>query len=284
MSRPKNAMNRPIFLTTLTVLLGLTLAACTATGEAPVDEAPVDEAAVEGDGDQVLVMATAADYPPYEFYEAAAGGGEPVGFDIDIAKYITDQLGYELEIQDMAFNNIIPALQGERVDFAMAGMTPTEARKQSIDFTDVYYDAKSTIVAPADAGYEGYDDLAGATVGVQLGSIQEKELKLQAETIDGITVEPRNKISELVQEIKAGRIDAAVIENTVSKGYVQNNDDLEFTTVELDGESGSAIAFPQNSELRTEFDQALDEMKGNGAMDELINRWFEAYYEQQGAE
>ncbi len=269
-----------IFLTALPALLALTATACTSAEDAPAEGA---DSSAEGDA-QVLVMATSADYPPYEFYETASGGGEPVGFDVDIAKYITDQLGYELEIQDMEFNGIIPALQGDRVDFAMAGMTPTDERKQSVDFTDVYYDAKNTIVASADSGYESYEDLSGATVGVQLGSIQEEELKTQAETIDGITVESRNKISELVQELKAGRIDAAIIEDTVAKGYIQNNEDLAFTTVEITEESGSAIAFPKGSELRAEFDTVLDEMEENGTLEELINRWFEEYYEQQGAE
>ncbi|MGB3615566.1 MAG: transporter substrate-binding domain-containing protein [Elainellaceae cyanobacterium] len=272
-------MKRPIAsLTTLSAVLTFgAIAACTSTDNTADD-------AAAGDGGQVLVMATSADYPPYEFYKTAAGDGEPVGFDVDIAKYITSELGYDLEIQDMEFNGIIPALQSQRVDFAMAGMTPTEERKESIDFTDIYYDAKNTIVSAAGSTYGSYEDLAGATVGVQLGSIQEGELKEQAETIEGITVEPRNKISELVQEIKAGRIDAAIIEDTVAKGYIQNNDDLEFSTVESAEESGSAIAFPKDSELRAEFDQVLDQMQENGTLEEYVNRWFEEYYEQQGGE
>lgn len=280
MAMIRMATARPIAsLTTLSVILAFgATTACTSANNTAEDAAAGD------DGEQVLVMATSADYPPYEFYETAAGDGEPVGFDVDIAKYITSELGYGLEIQDMEFNGIIPALQSQRVDFAMAGMTPTEERKESVDFTDVYYDAKNTIVAAAGSGYGSYEDLAGTTVGVQLGSIQEGELKEQAETIDDITVEPRNRISELVQEIKAGRIDAAIIEDTVAKGYIQNNDDLEFSTVESAEESGSAIAFPKDSELRAEFDQVLDQMQENGTLDEFINRWFEEFYEQQGGE
>lgn len=237
----------------------------------------------EGAESNVLVMATSADYPPYEFYETAAGEGEPIGFDIDIAKYITGELGYELEIQDMDFNGIIPALQAGRVDFAMAGMTPTEERKESVDFSQIYYDAKNTIVAAAGSGFESYADLAGKTVGVQLGSIQENEAKEQAETVEGMVIEPRNRVSELVQEIKAGRLDAAIVEDTVAKGYIANNPDLEFVTLETDGASGSAIAFPKDSPLLAEFDPVLSEMKENGELDTLITKWFEDYYEQQEA-
>ncbi|MEO0536091.1 MAG: transporter substrate-binding domain-containing protein [Cyanobacteria bacterium P01_A01_bin.123] len=248
-------------------------------GVATACTSPGENGAAETEGDQVLVMATSADYPPYEFYETASGDGEPIGFDIDIAKAITEKLGYTLEIEDMEFNGIIPALQAERADFAMAGMTPTEERLESVDFSQIYYDAKNTIISAAGAGYASYEDLEGKTVGVQLGSIQEGEAKEQAETIS-MTIEPRNKVSELIQEIKAGRLDAAIVEDTVAKGYVQNTEGLEFTTIEIEGVSGSAIAFPKGSPLAAEFDQALTEMTESGELDELIKIWFEDYYDQ----
>ncbi|MEO1122782.1 MAG: transporter substrate-binding domain-containing protein [Cyanobacteria bacterium J06635_15] len=254
-------------------------AALLSLGVATACTSPSENGAAETEGDQVLVMATSADYPPYEFYETASGDGEPIGFDIDIAKAITEKLGYTLEIEDMEFNGIIPALQAERADFAMAGMTPTEERLESVDFSQIYYDAQNTIISAAGSGFASYEDLEGKTVGVQLGSIQEGEAKEQAETIS-MTIEPRNKVSELIQEIKAGRLDAAIVEDTVAKGYVQNTEGLEFTTIEIEGVSGSAIAFPKGSPLAAEFDQALTEMTESGELDELIKIWFEDYYDQ----
>jgi polar amino acid transport system substrate-binding protein len=233
---------------------------------------------------QTLVMATSADYPPYEFYETARGEGEPIGFDIDIANAIAEKLGYEIEISDMDFNGIIPALQSGRADFAMAGMTPTEERKENVSFSSIYYDAKNTIVAAADSGFKTYDDLDGQTVGVQLGSIQEEEAKTKVEEGANFTIESRNKISELIQEIKAGRIDAAIIENTVAQGYINANEDLEFTELESDEAAGSAIAFPKDSPLVDEFDEALAELKESGELDALITKWFEDYYDEQAAE
>ena len=230
---------------------------------------------------QKLVMATSADYPPYEFYETAKGEGEPIGFDIDIAEYITDELGYELEVRDMDFSGIIPALQSKRVDFAMSGMTPTEERKQSVDFSSIYYDAKNTIVAMEGSEYKNYQDLVGKKIGVQLGTTQQEEAKTKAEEIGNITLEPRNKISDLIQEVKAGRIDAAIIEDTVAKGYINTNPDLVFTNIEESGElSGSAIAFPKDSELVDKFEAVLQKMKENGELEKLVKKWFEDYYEQ----
>ena len=81
-----------------------------------------------------LVMGTNATFEPYEYIE----GGEITGIDAEFAKAICDMLGYELEIQDMEFDSLIVAVQGHKVDFAMAGMTVTEERLQYIDFTDSY--------------------------------------------------------------------------------------------------------------------------------------------------
>ncbi|MEM9164568.1 MAG: transporter substrate-binding domain-containing protein, partial [Cyanobacteria bacterium P01_F01_bin.4] len=197
----------------------------------------------------------------------------------DIAKAITEKLGYTLEIEDMDFNGIIPALQAGRADFAMAGMTPTDERKESVDFSQIYYDAKNTIVSSKGSGLAAYEDLEGKKVGVQLGSIQEGEAKDKSETIS-MTIEPRNKVSELIQEVKAGRLDAAILEDTVAKGYVLNNEDIEFATVETDEVSGSAIAFPKDSPLAAEFDQALTELVESGEIEGMVTTWFEDYYNQ----
>ena len=79
---------------------------------------------------KTLTLATSPDYPPYEFKDTAVSGNEIIGFDIDIAKYITKELGYELKVIGMDFNGLIPALQAKRADFVMAGMTPTAERKK----------------------------------------------------------------------------------------------------------------------------------------------------------
>ena len=99
------------------------------------------------DAGRKLVMVTSADYPPYEFRNTATGNNKIIGFDVDIAKYITKELGYQLEIRDTDFSGIIPALQSKRADFAMAGITPTAERKKNVDFSTIYYEAKNTIVA-----------------------------------------------------------------------------------------------------------------------------------------
>jgi arginine/lysine/histidine transporter system substrate-binding protein len=225
-----------------------------------------------GEGKKVLIMGTSADYPPFEYIDSAKSD-EIIGFDVDLAKAITEKLGYEVKVRDMDFNGLIPALESGKVDFVLAGMTPTEKRKKNVDFSDVYYTAKHMIVAKKDSGIQTLEDLDGKVVGVQLGSIQADKAKEIAKSVN-IKIEDRNRIPELVQEIMAGRMDAAIIEDTVAKGYLEKNPELGGFKIEDREEAGSAIAFPKGSKLTDDFNRVLKEMKENGELDKLIVKWF----------
>ncbi|NJR65418.1 MAG: transporter substrate-binding domain-containing protein [Leptolyngbyaceae cyanobacterium CRU_2_3] len=217
-----------------------------------------------------LTMATSADYPPFEFVSTAGGNQEIIGFDVDIAKAITEKLGYSLQIQNIDFNALLSSLQSKRADFVMAGMTPTEERKKNVDFSEIYYEAKNTIVAKKGSNLIAVAGLKGKNVGVQLGSIQEE----LAKKIQGLTPVSLNRISELVQELKTGRIDAVIMEDTVAKGFTASNPDLEFNVIPNEGVAGSAIAFPKGSALPPEFNPVLKEMIESGKIEELVVKWF----------
>jgi arginine/lysine/histidine transporter system substrate-binding protein len=259
-----------ISLALTSMLAAVVIAGCgtgnqTATGQAPAPSA----------GDKkTLVMATSADYKPYEYHDLSSGKDEIVGFDIDIAKYIAKELGYELQINDMNFDGLIPALQTNRADFVMAGMTATPEREKNADFSIIYYDAKNTIVAKKDSNLTKPEQLAGKKVAVQLGSIQEGAAKELAKTVSGLQITSLNKLPEIVEEVKAGRVDAAIIEDTVAKGFVENNDSLQFTTLDENEQNGSAVAFPKGSPHVEKFNEVIKKMQENGEMDKLIQKWF----------
>lgn len=258
-------MKRLRFLFTACLTALITIFAVTACN-------PGSNTSSSGSGSQSLTMATSADYPPYEFVNSTSGNQEIQGFDVDIAKYITDKLGYSLKIDNIDFNGLIPSLQSKRADFVMAGMTPTPERKQNVDFSDIYYEAKNTIVTKKGGSLTTEASLNGKNVGVQLGSTQEQAAK----KIQGAKVQPLNRISEMIQELKAGRVDALVMEDTVAKGFIESNPDLEFNTIPNTGEAGSAIAFPKGSELAAKFNPILAEMKSSGKVEELVKKWFGA--------
>lgn len=237
-----------------------------------------DNAKQSGDGQKTkLVMGTSADYPPYEFIDTAVSD-EIIGFDIDIANYIAEKLGFELEVQDMDFSGLIPALTNNRIDFVLAGMTPTAERMQNVDFSDIYYVAEQTIVTKDGSGITSLEDLKGKKVGVQLGSIQVGIANEIAEEVGGLEIVERNRITDLIQELKSNRIDAAIIENTVGKGHINANPELTSFVIVEENEAGSAIAFPKGSELRDKFNEVLREMIESGEMERLILKWF---YDEQ---
>lgn len=219
---------------------------------------------------KTLIMATSPDYPPYEYKDTAVSGNEIIGFDVEIAKYITQALGYDLKVIGMDFNGLIPALQAGRADFVMAGMTPTPERRKNVDFSEIYYEAKNTIVARTGSNLTKPEDLAGKKVGVQLGSTQQEAVK----KMQGVDIVSLNRTSDIVQEIKSNRVAAGVIEDTVAKGYAAANPDLEFNTIPNTELAGSAIAFPKGSPLVPEFNRVLQEMKQNGQLQTLATTWF----------
>jgi len=225
-------------------------------------------------GKDTLTLITSPDYPPYEFYDTKGGNRQIVGFDIDIANTLAKELGFKLKVMESDFNGLIPALQANRADFVMAGMTPTPERQKNVDFSTIYYEAKDTIVAPKKSNLKQPQDLSGKKVGVQLGTIQEQNAQKIAQKVAGIQLKQLNKVPEVVQEIKSGRIDAAIVEDTVAKGFAQANPDLEFNVIPSEEASGSAIAFPKGSSLVEPFNKVLQQMKDKGELQKLATKWF----------
>jgi ABC-type amino acid transport substrate-binding protein len=253
------------------LLIGLlTLAGCGNKPSANPGSQPAPAPSPATQEKKVLTMGTSADYPPYESVDAKKNG-EIVGFDIDIAKEAAAKLGYELKIQSMDFNGLIAALQSKRVDFVMSAMSITDERKQNVDFSDIYFVAQNTIVSKGEQPFTTLDDIKNKRIGVQLGSTQEKVVEDMKEA----QVKKLNRIPEIIQELKSSRIDAAIIEDAVGKGYVKSNPDLKFTVIPADKEEGYAIAFPKGSSLVNDFNKALTELEQNGKKAELIKKWFE---------
>jgi His/Glu/Gln/Arg/opine family amino acid ABC transporter permease subunit len=225
-------------------------------------------------GKDTLIMMTSPDYPPYEYYDTTKGERKIVGFDIDIANTIAKELGFKLKVMESDFNGLIPALQAKRADFVMAGMVPTPERRQNVDFSIIYYQAKDTIVTLKGSNLKKPQDLSGKKVGVQLGTTQEQNAKTIAQKVPNMELKQLNKAPELIQEIKSQRIDAAILEDTVALGFVTANPELEFNVIPSAVATGSAIAFPKGSPLVEPFNKVLQEMKDNGELEKLASKWF----------
>ncbi len=222
----------------------------------------------QGEETKTLLMGTSADFPPFETRDNT---GEIVGFDIDLAKYIANELGYELEIKDMNFDGLVGALQANRVDFVASGMSATDTRKESVDFSVEYHRSGEMIVTLKDSEIKGMADLEGKTIAVQLGTIQEEGAKKLAEQIN-LEIKALDKVPNMIQELKSGRVDGVYLDKTVGEGYVKELDLAGFDD-ESEGTPGMAIAFPKGSELIEDFNRIIAEMQENGELANLEQKW-----------
>ncbi|WP_074018159.1 transporter substrate-binding domain-containing protein [Massilibacterium senegalense] len=220
-------------------------------------------------GDKKLVMATSADYAPFEYMDTKKGD-EIIGFDIDLAKKITENLGYELEIKNMDFKGVIPAVTQKQADFALSGINPNPERAKSVDFSVPYYKSKHSVVFLENTNLQSQEDLKGKVVGVQLGSTQEAI----ADNLKDVKIEKRNKIPELVQEIKSSRMDAALIEESVAKGYLESDQNLKSFLLPDSEDVNYVIAFQKDSELKEQFDKEIKKLQENGELQKLQDKWF----------
>lgn len=211
-------------------------------------------------------MATNAEFPPYEYMES----NEVVGIDVDIAQAICDKLDMELVIDNIAFDSIIPAVQSGKADVGVAGMTVTEDRLQSIDFTDTYTTATQVIIVNAEgSSVASVDDLAGKTIGVQLGTTGD----IYASDVEGATVEQYQKGADAVQALKQNKIDCVIIDSEPAKAFVAANEGLTILPDPFEEEEYAICISKDNTELKDKINAALAELKADGTIDSIVEKY-----------
>ncbi|MEM6451169.1 MAG: ABC transporter substrate-binding protein [Cyanobacteria bacterium P01_D01_bin.105] len=240
--------------------------------------------------EKTLVVATSANYPPYEYLKGGESGGNDresrsressdretdgqaiIGFDIDLAGLIAEQLGRELSVVDLEFGSLIPALVNDEVDMVIAALEPNRSRKQKVDFTNIYYRSRQALIS-----YEGYlraRDLNYQSIGIRAGSVQDRFAdRISAEYPD-IDVIRYDTISESLEALEEGLVEGVILEATIAKTYLSRYPDLDTQMMPSDRPTGSAIALPKNSSLRREINTILSSLKANGEMERLIKTWF----------
>lgn len=230
-----------------------------------------------------IILGTSADYPPYEFHTQVDGKDTIVGFDIAIAQEIAKDLGVTLEIKDMDFDGLLAALTSGNVDFIISGMTPTEERKQNVDFSDIYYFAEhGVLIRKADeAKYAAsVESLKDKMVGAQRGAIQVKLAKTRIKGVAEDKAEEPNaqvkelgKLPDLVMELKNSKVEAIVAELPVAKAYLGANDDLTLATYTFkDDDGGSAIAVKKGeAALTAEINKTIARLAADGSIDKFVS-------------
>ena len=220
------------------------------------------------DSKDTLVMATNAEFPPYEFHE----GDDVVGIDADIARAIGEEMGMEVKIEDMAFDSIIPAVTSGKADFGAAGMTVTEDRKKNVDFTDTYATATQVIIVKEGSDIAGPDDLTGKKIGVQLGTTGD----IYADDIEDAEVERYNKGFEAVQALTQDKIEAVVIDGEPAKECVAEADGLKILDEAFTEEEYAIAVAKDNDDLLKKMNEALASLKESGKIDEIVAKYISA--------
>ena len=254
------------------VMAGSMLVACggSSTGSSEADDSSAETTEADAGSVEKLVMATNATFPPYEYVE----GGEYEGIDVEIAGKIAEKLGRELEIQDVEFDSIIGGVQSGKYDMGMAGMTVTEERKQSVNFTDSYASGIQSIIVPEGSAIATVDDLSSDTrIGVQQGTTG--DIYATDDYGDSAVTAYKNG-ADAVQALLTDKIDCVIIDNEPAKSFVEANDGLTILDTSYAEEDYAICISKDNEDLLTEINDALSELKADGTIDEIIGKYITA--------
>ena len=175
-------------------------------------------------GKPVLVLGTSPDYPPYEFYSDSAMT-QFAGIDVEVAKYIADSMGMELQIEAMNFDNLVTSLSNGDFDMVLAACEYTEERALACDFSDPYYTDLPPVILVKSANLDKYktvDDInkAGVIIGAQKNTTKAMAASDKfPEAANGMVLE--SLVPTLITELKNGTIDLLVLDGNVGMSYVK---------------------------------------------------------------
>lgn len=220
---------------------------------------------------KVLKVGTDAAFAPFEFQDEKTK--EYTGFDMDLIRAIGKQMGYEVQIQSMGFDGLIPALDAGQIDLSIAGMTITPERSQKVNFSKPYYKSGLSMVVKMDNNtVKSFKDLEGKTIGVQIGTTG----SMEAKKIKNVKIREFNTAPEAFMELKAGGVDAVVNDIPVNDYYIAKSGakDAKVVGEPLNSENYGIATGKKNTELVQKIDQALEELKKNGEYEKIYVKWF----------
>ena len=271
---------KKLFALLLTLAMVLSLAACGSKKEEAPAETPAEtpaeepaEATITTVTEGKLTVATSPDFAPYEFYAIGEDGTPTLaGFDMALAQYIADYIGLELEVIPMDFDGVLTELATKTVDLGMAGLSPDPKRADVMDFSDLYYQGGQSFVCVkgnADK-FTSLEDTNNPeySIGAQTGSIQ---MDLANENSPDADIIALPKVTDLISELLAGKLDGAYIETDVAKSYQKNYPELEIVLdVPYDSE-GSAIGVSKGNEaLLAAVNEAVAAALSDGSMETFV--------------
>lgn len=219
----------------------------------------------------LLRVGMAADYPPYESYDA---NGNVVGLDPDFAELMADYLGVELEIVPMSFDTIVSAVAAGTVDMGLSCFSYTEERAAAVLFTDTYMTSTQVCFASTQHGINSLEDLKGGLVAAGNGTTGYYLMEELAPTY-GYDYQT-SEIAIMAEALKAGTLQAGITEQCVADSYIAANPgDFKIIANDMTVEEIKAIANFNSPKLVEKINEFLADFVGSDAYDELLVKWFE---------
>jgi polar amino acid transport system substrate-binding protein len=280
----KTISTRRFLQTSALLITGLLLSACGKKTEAPA--APAASAAVASAPApapaKVYAVGTDAAYAPFESQNEK---GEIVGFDIDVVSAVAKKAGIEVKFINTPWEGIFNTLQQGDRDLIVSAVTITDERKQTMDFSNPYFDAQQLIAVKATSKISKFDDLKKLKVGVQTGTTGDEVVsKLQGKTSANIKRFESTPLA--LKELEAGGVDAVVADNGVVINYVTNNAGSKFKTVAdkaFAPEQYGIVVKKGNAELLGLVNKGLADIKADGTYDQIYAKYFGAAPAAAGA-
>jgi polar amino acid transport system substrate-binding protein len=221
-----------------------------------------------------LTVCTHLSYKPFEYKE----GTKVVGFDVDLLDLLAKDLGVEQEVISIEWAQVTSgaAYQAKKCDMGMGAMTITDSRKAAIGISDPYMDATQVLLVKKGAPYKSLEDLKGKKVGVQADTTGKDYATAAAKKI-GFEVVVFNDLALQTNNVKSGRVDAAINDNGALYNFVTANPDTEVTAEFNTGEQYGFAAKkgdPSGTKLLTRFNELLAKAKSDGTYNQLFKKWF----------
>lgn len=272
------------------VMLALALVACGGDGNTSNGGSASSNGAASGSGsgsgsgdatfttveEGKLIMSTNAAFPPYEM-TTDDGGFE--GIDVEVAQAIAEKLGLELEVADMAFNAALTAVQTGQSDIAMAGITVTPDRQETMDFSESYATGVQVVIVREDSDIQSIEDLANAEmIGCQAdttGYIYASDTPENGGYgADHVTAYDTGALA--VMALVNGQIDAVIIDNEPAKAFVEANEGLKILETPWVEEEYAIGVAKGNTALLDAVNAAMEELKAEGTFQAIVDKYITA--------
>lgn len=214
-----------------------------------------------------LIMATNAEFEPFEYME----NGEIVGIDVEIANAIADDLGLELEIQNMNFDSVVTSVASGKADIGVAGLTKDPDRDKSVDFSDPYYDAAQVIIVKNDnTTIQDEETVKGKKIAVQKGTTGDT---LATELSGDSNVVRFNATTDAINELKNDKVDAVILDSFPAQVFVKKNHDIKIVGDQLTSEEYCICVREGNTALLNKINDSLKKLKDSGTLDLIISKY-----------